>query len=233
MSLLVFILVPALFGFLAWCAVTKLPQAQALVTAPSATPLATALPDSTPFPRSKTGDGKTADLPTEKSQVRAQEAIEHYRRTSQTLRKEEIRKGYRQFCDKIVAKFSNQVTKGDQQQNELYRMVDTVDWMNGPCDQATKEFPGTSWAGIRVVVDFRSLDQHIRDESYVAIGRTPDGKEVVGLMTYGRTHIPYDKYWKVLSDSAKSDHEKIMYDAAQQELQRLTDGIIPDIKALR
>jgi hypothetical protein len=139
-------------------------NSQAIVTAPPATPLPAASPDSSPFARSKTGDEKTADVPTEESQARAQEAIEHYRRTSQTLRKEEIRKGYKQFCDKIVAKFSNQVTKGDQQQNELYRMVDTVDWTNGPCDQALKEFPGTSWAGIRVVVDLNSSETRHRDE---------------------------------------------------------------------
>ena len=209
-------------------------NSQAVVTAPAAAPLPPASPDSSPFARSKTRDEKTADVPTEESQARAQEAIEHYRRTSQTLRKEEIRNGYKQFCDKIVAKFSNQVTKGDQQQNELYRMVDTVDWTNGPCDQAVKEFPGTSWAGIRVVVDFRSAEKQIRYESYVTIGRTPDGKEVVGLLTYDRTHVPYDKLCKVLSDSAeKFDHEKIMSDTVRQELDKLTNNIIPDIRGLQ
>ena len=73
-------------------------------------------------------------------------------------------------------------------------MIDTVDWTNGPCDQANKEFPGASWAGIRVVVDFKTLEKDIRAESYVTIGRTPDGKEVVGLLTYDRTHMPYDKH---------------------------------------
>jgi hypothetical protein len=170
----------------------------------------------------------------------AQEAAEHYRDTSQALSREQIRKGYSKFLNKIVSKFSSQVDRGEDwynKESQLYRTLTTVlDWEESPSELAEQQFPGASWAGIRVMVRFETVgNSRLMRESYVIVGRTPDDREVVGLLTYGlKPSGSADKYWSLLSDGTdNADHEKIMSETVQSELDRLTEEITSDIKSLQ
>lgn len=183
-----------------------------------------------------TGKEKSLDQPASRdvpqqpkegsSSSAAEKAADHYRRTSLSLKKEEVRQGYRVFCAQIADRFN--LTKWSDV-NQLAQMIDVNMGDIEAYERAEKEIPGTAWVAIRILVAFETPKERPMYMSYVFIGRAPDGDEVVAL--YNDVH-----QWTELSRSSSSvagNNEGLMFDTAKQELARLTEKIAEDIQRLR
>jgi hypothetical protein len=154
----------------------------------------------------------------------AESAAEHYRRTSVALKREEIREAYKEYCDGIANRFN---LTSWASANQLTRMVTTNMGDTESFERAEKEFPATAWVAIRVLVAFETKRERPMYMSYVFIGRTPDGVEIVAL-------FDASKQWAVLSRSSDSNSnpEQLMVETIKHELGRLAERIAPDIRRL-
>lgn len=154
----------------------------------------------------------------------AETAAAHYRRTSPTLKREEIRKAYQEYCDRIAGRFG---LPSWAPVNQLTRMVTTNMGDLEAFNHAESEIPSAAWVAIRVLVAFETPKERPMYMSYVFIGRAPSGDEVVAL-------FDASKQWKVLSTSRdpSANHENLMVNTIKAELQRLSDRIAPDIRRL-
>ena len=173
------------------------------------------------------GKASTQPTPAPTSPVSAaiNQAAEHYRRTSVHLKREEIRQGYKEFCDRIEQQIG---LSAWAEKNHLTRMVTTNMGDVDAFGRAEAESRDTAWVALRVLVAFETARERPMYTSYVFVGRTPAGDEIVALYDEARN-------WKILSSSSSSttDHEKLMTETAISEVERLTEVIGPDIRRLR
>lgn len=154
----------------------------------------------------------------------AEAAAEHYRRTSPTLKREEIRQAYREYCDRIASRFG---LPSWAPVNQLTRMVTTNLGDSEAFARGEAESPAAAWMAIRVLVAFETPRERPMYMSYVFIGRTPVGEEVVAWFNEL-------KQWSVLSRSSSPSvsHEQLMIETIRGELHRLGEKIAPDIRRL-
>jgi hypothetical protein len=155
----------------------------------------------------------------------AEEAAEHYRRTSATLKKDEIRQGYATLCDRIADRIG---LKSWAPVNQLTRMIDTNLGDAEAFGRAETELPGSALVALRVLVAFETPRERPMYMSYVFIGRTTHGDEVVAMLNESRE-------WSILSKASqgRADHEELLTQIVKRVLQRLTERIAPDIRRLR
>ncbi len=134
----------------------------------------------------------------------ADKAGEHYRQTSVTIKKEEIRQSYRALCDRIADRFG---LKSWAPLNHLTKMIDTNLGDMDAFTRAEKELPGSALVALRVLVAFETTKERPMYMSYAFIGRTADGEEIVALLNEARE-------WSVLSKSSESraNHEELLID---------------------
>ena len=154
----------------------------------------------------------------------AEAAAEHYRRTSPRLKSEEIRAAYKDYCDRIAARFG---LAAWAPVNQLTRMVTTNMGDTEAFAKADAEVPHAAWVAIRILVAFETTKERPMYMSYVFIGRAPNGEEIVALFDASRE-------WTVLSSSRdpKANHEEIIVDTIRKQLQVLDERIAPDIRRL-
>ncbi len=113
------------------------------------------------------------------------------------LKREEIRQAYREYCDRIASRFG---LSSWAPLNQLTRMVTTNLGDVDAFRRAEAECPSTAWGAIRVLVAFETPRERPMYMSYVFIGRTPTGEEVVAL-------FDATKEWKVLSRSSSATED--------------------------
>lgn len=154
----------------------------------------------------------------------AEAAAEHHRRTSPRLKREEIRGAYKEYCDRIAARFG---LAAWAPVNQLTRMVATNMGDMEAFARAEAEVPKAAWVAIRVLVAFETANERPMYMSYVFVGRAPSGEEMVAL-------FDVSKQWAVLSLSRdpNMDHEQLIIDTIQTQLQHLSERIAPDIRRL-
>jgi hypothetical protein len=157
----------------------------------------------------------------------AEAAAEQYRKTSLTIKKEEIRQGYKPTCARIATSIAKKFGLANQwaEVNHLTRMVEVNLGDVDAFARAESEFPGAAVVAVRVLVAFETLRERPMYMSYVMIGRKADGQEVMALYNDA-------KEWTVLSGRDAANSEKILSEAAEHELTRLTDKIALDIRRL-
>jgi len=154
----------------------------------------------------------------------AEEAAEHYRQTSPTLKKEEIRQGYKTICDRIADRFGLRVWAPV---NHVTKMVATNLGDVDAFARAEMELPGSVLVAVRVLVAFQTPRERPMYMSYVFIGRRGDGDEIVALFNESRE-------WSLLAGPENSaDHERVLRETAAHQLDRLTDKIAGDIRRLK
>jgi hypothetical protein len=155
-----------------------------------------------------------------------QDAVpKHYRATSLSIKKEEIRQAYKAICDRVANRFD---LKSWAPLNHLTRLVDTNLGDMDAFARAERELPGSALVAVRILVAFETARERPMYMSYVFIGRTGDGDEVVATFTETGD-------WSIISRSSSSgaDHEELLASIASRELQRLSEKIQPDIRKLR
>jgi len=151
-------------------------------------------------------------------------AAEHYRKTSITLKRQEIREAYLAYCSEIANRYN---LPDWSPKNQLTRIVAANAGDTEPLKRAEEEIPNTAWAAVRVLVAFETESTRPMYMSYIFIGRAPSGDEVVAS-------FDADKQWKILSRSSNGsdDPRNIMMKTIDQELKSLTERIVPDIRRL-
>lgn len=151
-------------------------------------------------------------------------AAEHRARTSVELKKEEIRKGYEPLCDRVVARFN---LHDWSPLNQVTRIVAT-NWGHTDAPQHDDgELAGTAWLSVRVMVAYETTGKKIMKNSYVLVGRTPSGNEIVALFSDS-------KDWSVLSARTRGlgATEELMVDTVKKELKKLAERLAPEIAQL-
>jgi hypothetical protein len=149
-------------------------------------------------------------------------AAEHYKKTSPTLKREEIRKEYAAICDRVAKTFG---FGGWGPKNTITRMVD-LNWGDlEPYERAEQELPNAALVAVRTLVAFETEKERPMHMAYVFVGRAASGDEVV--VTFDE-----EKAWNIISVNA-SNYEAIMRGTVQKDLDRLTKLIAMDIAKIK
>jgi hypothetical protein len=203
------------------------PKLEVATPAPSTT--ATAPPPSVTQSQSEKESEKTRA---------AREVAERWRLTStlpyEEEMREQIRQGYQTICDKIAAKFPEYGPKKTWAEHEVRQVVTSVWFEPGLGFSEAPGLPKNSiWSGVRIEVRFKATASISFDyRSIILLGKSPNGAEVVALTS--DVEKKNEVSWTVLSEGGSaSANEALIVSAINQELDRLTDKITQDIKALQ
>lgn len=153
-------------------------------------------------------------------------ATSEYRRRSPQLRSERVVDELFSRCMGLASRIAVRENDGGRPYTPQ-RNVEANRGDMEPFGRAKSEFPQADWAAVRVMVRFEPTPSLLW-LSYMMLGRTPDGQEIVA-------QYDEEREWRrlALSFAGDPEHDALIVKAVRAELDRLTERLSDALERAR